>query len=134
MQTSQLRTLYDLMHAVCEHLSGKKIRLRMIYPGDHLDGVTWCDELGRLTIDIRPHLSDDRLLAVICKHHTFIPVRETVMQASPLDRSHGQSIREDQADDQAMVWMNYALRHRDQALPLLEGSLWQLLTYKDGDR
>lgn len=137
MQTPHLRSEYDLMREVVWHLSGKAVRLRMIRPSD-TDGLTWCDELSRLTIDVDPDLDDEVMVYVLlhetahCKHHTFRPVTEKVMQASPLSTSLVQSVREDQADYQAKVWLKYGEDHRDWSMNYFQGVLTPLLTYKDG--
>lgn len=135
-----MHTVYDLMHAVCERLSGKKIRLRMTDPGDSLDGVTWRDETGRLRVDIKPYLDDERLLYVLCheiahtKHHRYLKASESYVRSYHYDKTTStHKVKEDQADRQAKIWSDYALAHRDHSLPLLEGSLWSLLSYKDGD-
>jgi len=130
-----MKTVYDLMCEVADHLSGKKIRVRMVRPSD-TDGLAWCDELGRSTIDISPDLSDTGMLYVFLheiahiRHHTFRPVTEKVMMRTPLS-THKASYhaREDQADSQAKVWLDYGKRHRDHDLPYFEGVLTALLTY-----
>jgi hypothetical protein len=137
MQTSHLRSEYDLMREVTWCLSGKAVRLRMIRPSD-TDGLTWCDELGRLTIDVDPDLDDEVMVYVLlhetahARHHVFKPVTEKVMQASPLSTSLYQLVREDQADYQAKVWLKYGEDHRDWSMNYLQGVLTPLLTYKDG--
>jgi hypothetical protein len=137
MKTSHLRSEYDLMLAVAWHLSGKSVRLRMTRPSG-CDGVTWCDELGRITIDVDPDLDDPVTVYVLlhetahCRLHTFRPVTEKVMQSTPLSTSLGQSVREDQADYQAKVWQKYGEDHRDWSYNYLQGVLTPLLTYKDG--
>ena len=137
MQTSSILTEYDLMREVARHLSGEKIRLRMHRPSD-CDGLTWCDELGRLTIDISPDLDDEVMVYVLlhetahCLHHTFRPVTERVMQASPLSKTLIYNIREDQADHQAKIWLQYGEQHRDWSMNYFQGVLTPLLTYKDG--
>ena len=137
MKISHLRSEYDLMLAVCWHLSGKAVRLRMTRPSG-CDGLTWCDELGRLTIDVSPDLDDEVMVYVLlhetshCRHHVFRPVTEKVMQSTPLSASLAQSVREDQADWQAGIWLKYGQDHRDWSMDYLQGVLIPLLTYKDG--
>jgi len=137
MKISDLRSEYDLMLAVAWHLSGKAVRLRMVRPSG-CDGLTWRDELGRLTIDVSPDLDDKVMVSVLlhetahARHHNFTPVTEKVMQASPLSRSLMQSVREDQADHQAAIWLKYGEDHRDWSYNYLQGVLIPLLTYKDG--
>jgi hypothetical protein len=130
-----MKTVYDLMCAVADHLAGKVVRVRLTRP-DGADGLAWCDDLGRPTIDISSDLSDDLQLYVLLheishvRHHNFIPVTEKVMVITPLS-THKASyqIKEDQADRQAKVWLDYGKRHRDEDLPYFEGVLTALLTY-----
>ena len=130
-----MRTVYDLMCVVARHLTGKAVRVRMTKPvGGH--GMTWCDELGRLTVDISPDLSHSQTLYVFlhelghCLHHNFIPVTEEVMSRTPENKtSVGYSLREDHADIQAKTWLEYGQRYRDHTLPEVEGVLTALLTY-----
>jgi len=130
-----MRTVYDLMCDVADHLSGKLVRVRMVKPSD-ADGLAWCDDLGRLTIDIRPDLPDDLMSYVLLHevahlyHHNFRPSTEKVMSETPLS-THKASYqaREDQADIQAKTWLDYGKRHRDCDLPYFEGILTALLTY-----
>jgi len=130
-----MRTVYDLMCAVADHLAGKVVRVRLTKP-DGADGLAWCDDLGRPTIDIRPDLPDDLQLYVFLheishiRHHNLIPVSEKVMVTSPLP-THKASyqIKEDQADRQAKTWLEYGRRYRDHNLPEFEGVLTALLTY-----
>jgi len=130
-----MRTVYHLMCDVADHLTGKKVRVRMHKPDD-TDGLAWCDELGRSTIDIRPDLPDDLFLYVFMhelahiRHHRYQAVTEKVMRSSalPVDDASYQA-REDQADRQAKTWIEYGKAHRDCDLPELEGILTALLTY-----
>ena len=129
-----MRTVYDLMCDVARHLTGKVVRVRMVRPDD-ADGMAWCDELGRLTIDISPDLSDETMLYVFLhelghiRHQKFIPSSEAVVRSSPILTTASQKVREDQADTQAKVWIEYGRRHRDLSLPDYEGILTALLTY-----
>jgi len=103
---------------------------------DDADGLAWCDDLGRLTIDVSPDLSDDRMMYVFLhelghiRHHNFIPLTEVAMVASPDEsRDAVYKMREDQADIQAKIWIEYGKRHCDRGLPDFEGILTALLTY-----
>jgi len=129
-----MRTVYDLMCVVARHLTGKLVRVRMNRPEGY-DGLAWCDELGRLTIDVSPDLSEKTMMYVFLhelghiRHHTYIPLPESVAMSSPVDTSASYMRREDEADAQAKVWMEYGRRHRDLSLPDYEGILTALLTY-----
>jgi len=129
-----MRTVYDLMCETAYHLTGKMVRVRLSRP-DQCDGMAWCDELGRLTIDVSPDLSDETMMYVYLhelahiRHHSFIPLPEKVVQSISEDMSTSYQIRETQADDQAKTWMEYGKRYRDHNLPYFEGVLDALLTY-----
>jgi len=130
-----MRTAYDLMCVVARHLTGKSVRVRLTRPDD-FDGLAWCDELGRSTIDVSPDLSDKNMMYVFLhelahiRHHTYIPLTETVMRSTPEDITSPSYIRrEDQADRQAKDWLEYGEKYQDHDLPYLEGILTALLTY-----
>ena len=130
-----MRTVYDLMCHVARHLTGKAVRVRMTKP-EGTDGLAWCDELGRLTIDIRPDLPDDLMMYAFLhelghlRHHNFIPSTEKVVTSATL-ATHKASyqVKEDQADVQAKTWLQYGKRHRDHDLPEFQGILTALFTY-----
>jgi len=99
------------------------------------DGLAWCDEAGHPTIDVSPDLRDKTMLWVFLhelahiRHHSFIPLPEQVMSDAPEDTSPSYMRREDEADHQANVWLEYGKRFRDHNLPEFQGILDALLTY-----
>jgi len=130
-----MRTVYDLMCEVADHLAGKKVRVRMVRPKSS-DGLAWCDDLGRLTIDVRPDLPDDLQMHVFLhelahiRHHNFTPVTEKYVTSTPLETHDAvYQAREDDAEDQYKTWLEYGQRYRDYNLPEFEGILTALLTY-----
>lgn len=140
MKRSELKTLYDLMAATASHLAGKPVMVRLQKPATKgMDGECHADERGRVVIDIKPDLDNDRFIYVYCHEvsharlHTFKP--STVNKAgagtlAPLPVTRSYQLHEDQADTQAAAWIAYA---KANAKPYydLEQALWALLDYEE---
>ena len=140
------KTYIDLMCAVGQHLSGKKLTVRDRIPGTQgLLGEIHRDLEGTLIIDISPNIpTDQKRLDVFlhevahAKHHNYLrsdyyKVKPGTVRHEKLD--HVEWSKEDTAEKSAKEWRDYALSHADKRLmefnPFI-AELIALLTYSEG--
>jgi len=133
-----MRTLYDLMVHVAQHLSGKKnltIRLRKPHG---TQGTCRKDSSGVLTIDIEPELEEKRFMYVFLHevaHARFERFKAMELEVSELvevELTPKREFQEVRADKVAKAWLQYAEQNRDLSFSYQEGCLWSLLNLQPG--
>ncbi len=142
------KTYIDLMRAVGQHLSGKKLIIRDRIPGtEGRLGEIHKDLEGTLIIDISPNIpTDQKRLDVFlhevahAKHHNYLrsdyyKVKPGTVRHESLD--HVERSKEGTAEKSAKEWREYALSNADKRLMEADtfiAGLIALLTYPEGKK
>lgn len=142
------KSYIDLMCAVGQRLSGKKLIVRDRMPGtEGLLGEIHRDLDGTLIIDISPNIpTDQKRLHVFlhevahAKHHNYLrsdyyKVKPGTVRRESLNRAEWS--KEDTAEKSAKEWGDYALSNADKRLMEIDpfiAELTALLTYPEGKK
>ena len=130
-----MRTVYELMVAVAEHLAEKPVKLRFQH-NKGFKGLCRADISGMLVIDLEPELQFTDIKEFLrvflheishAKNHKFIPMELEVSSNIEVVEDNIYNRREAEADTEAQQWLNHAEQNRNKNLDYFEGCLFSLL-------
>lgn len=139
----ELKTQFDLMQAVANHLTGRQVIVRMQTPvTTNSLGTVQIKADGVPVVDIDPGLGQWTMHTFLhelahVKLHAGQMVRSNLDQAKPqtitVNKMDKRPTWEVQADELRDHWMNYAKAHSDPTLSGDEGILWALMNWSENN-
>jgi hypothetical protein len=132
-----VRTEFELMVEVAEHLARKPVRLRFKHNKGY-KGLCRADSSGVPVIDLEPSLqwNEEEFLRVFLHevshalNHSFIPMELEVSDKVQPVQGAGYILKEFQADTEAEAWLRFAEKNRDrEKYYYFVGCLLSLLDY-----
>ena len=130
-----MRTVYELMVAVAEHLAEKPVKLRFQH-NEGSYGICRTDSKGLTVIDLEPELqflNEAEFLRVFlhevahAKLDTFKPMNLEASDRIQVQKTTIYNLKESRAEKQAQQWLNHAEQNRNKNLDYFEGCLFSLL-------